>query len=194
MSDTGKLIGKIIEGPAEKDAIHVAVAPVHAAFELYPGQHIGINTDGNAIPAELREGIGIADPFLKTKILPGDRFWLFLYPGSITSLRHQWSHPAFDEATEPAVAPQESSLISHADHVFKSNKWIEDEAEHLDITVNQLMSSAQQWLFDEHYTVQHDSEHWRDSFRSKEFWHHYEVVTGTVVPEEKKHSFFCCTC
>ena len=32
------------------------------------------------------------------------------------------------------------------------------------------------------------------NFDPTEFWHHYEVVTGTVVEADKKRSFYCCTC
>lgn len=85
-------LGNLVQEPARRDAIHIAVAPVEAGYDLQPGEHVGIE-HGKAVSHV--ETIGIVDPFYKGTVHRGERFWLFLYPGTITSLRHVWTHPAF---------------------------------------------------------------------------------------------------
>src|SRR5690349_21297561 len=95
MSDQPKF-GELVTDPdAKRDAIHVAVCAVEAAAILYPSAHVGLTADGKAVMTVFEKRVGIVDPFLEHKVMPGDRFWLFLYPGTITGLRHVWTHPAF---------------------------------------------------------------------------------------------------
>src|SRR5262245_3338274 len=91
-------LGELITDPAaERDAVHVAVAPVVAAEDLLPGQHVGFVTPGDHEQVGATAiTVGIVDPFLRQAVLRGERFWLLLYPQTITSLRHDWTHPAFD--------------------------------------------------------------------------------------------------
>ena len=93
-------LGQLIEnGDRRRDAIHIAVAPVTAAEQLAPGQHVGLIEPGNLeLVGPCGCNIGVVDPFLTQQVEPGQRFWLFLYPGTITGLRHVWSHPAFTAA------------------------------------------------------------------------------------------------
>ncbi len=90
-------IGKLIEnGDRRRDAVHIAVAPMTADTELVPGQAIGFTCQNDFEFAGVSENpIGIVDPFLTDSVKPGQRFWVFLYPGTITSLRHVWTHPEF---------------------------------------------------------------------------------------------------
>lgn len=90
-------LGQLCDEQARRDAIHIAVAPVEAFSDLHPGDHVAIEQDGKAhlrCPSE-GDKVGIVDPFLLAPVLKGERFWLFLYPGTVTSLRHVWTHPAF---------------------------------------------------------------------------------------------------
>lgn len=96
MDDTPQF-GKLIEdGERRRDAVHVAAAPVTAAESLSPGQHIGLVQDDSFEWAGVCDTpIGIVDPFLTKPVERGERFWMWLYPHSVTGLRHAWTHPAF---------------------------------------------------------------------------------------------------
>ncbi len=89
--------GQLIEdGERRRDAVHIAVAPVTATERLVPGQHVGLVEEANfELVGSCENNIGLVDPFLTQEVEPGQRFWLFLYPGTITGLRHVWTHPSF---------------------------------------------------------------------------------------------------
>ena len=83
-------VGELASPDHKRDAIHVPVVPMRAVGVLQPGQR-------------LRDGV--VDPFLREPVQPGQWFYLFLFPGTVTSLRHVWTHPGFpDEAAAVPVA------------------------------------------------------------------------------------------
>jgi hypothetical protein len=171
-------LGKIIQDEgAYRDAVHVAVAPVVAAATLAPGQHVSVQ-DGAAY-GSLKQPIGVVDPFLKRSVEKGQRFWLFLYPQTITSLRHEWSHPAFPEDLGRR-------------NVALSRAWIEHWGDRYGLTVDDAIDYAIGYL--DHGDLLFRGEELEGESVPIEFWDHFETVTGRRVSAEERGSFFSCSC
>jgi len=198
MAEQTKL-GMILEGlPPGRDAIHVAIAPVIAGEDLLPGQHVGF-LEGRPLDevylTHEAPKIGIVDPFLTVKVFRGQRFWVCLYPGRTTSLRHVWTHPAFD--------PEEGGPN---DREF-AEAWLRDFAQRADTSYTRLIEVARE-VFDDkrralargekHYWVDSDItiRHHTDlpSFMHAEapmMWKHIAAVTGLPCSEETECLFWC---
>lgn len=186
MSDLASLkIGQIITDPQEKDAIHMAIAPVVAREKLCPGDRVGPYDDEEY--GEHNNPIGIVDPFLNKNVKKGEKFWLFLFPGSITSLRHDWTHPSFNPTAVIKLKPYDPPTKSV---VSRDEQWIRDYADGENIGYDELMVAADNY--------QQTGEYFSDGGRFEgmwipdEFWIHWETVTGKVAKD--KGSFFSCSC
>jgi len=172
-------IGQIITTDQQRDAIHIAVAPIEAGEPLNPGEHIGVNAGKAFADGKL---IGIVDPFLTSKVKRGQKFWLFIYPNTVTSLRHQWVHHEF---------PQEISA-GESDAVQWSKAWIELQAKEIGVTYQELVNAAQMYA--------ETGEYWCEGGRFEgvsvpdELWSHYEIATGRTVWESQRGHFFSCSC
>lgn len=170
MSDKLKL-GHIITSDQHRDAIHVAVVPIEAETILYPGNHVGV-LDGKA--GKSHKHIGVVDPFLKDIVQEGERFWLFLYPGSITSLRHEWLHPAFDKDALKDTEKEESE------------QWLRK------FCIDNPTDSGNPIDYDfmiEHLKDDIEIEHGFNAPEiTDEFKKHFNIVTGSEV----KGYFSCC--
>lgn len=154
-------IGQIIPGITARDAIHIAVAPVVAGEELEPGTHVAFDGDGEMV-SYLTRTIGIVDPFLRNPVEKGQKFRLFLYPGTVTNLRHEWDHPGFKH--EPSAGSV-------------SMGWLQHFAELHQMTYNDLMAAVKEYVETgcEDATVEDDFKEWETP---NEFWVHYQAVTG----------------
>ncbi|KGM36176.1 hypothetical protein [Inquilinus limosus] len=169
-------IGEIITNPdAKRDAIHFAVAPVTAAHHLRPGDRVQLRDDGTATNATDKV-IGIVDPFLDENVKKGDRFFLFLMPNTITSLRHAWAHPAFPDEQLGEIAPQNPVKAT------ESRQWIEEFASSMGYTYDEVMTAANDLADDEWDYTYDNSEKYKDR-DWEEFWPHWEQVTGRTKPE-----------
>lgn len=169
-------LGEIITSEQHRDAIHVAVAPVEASETLYPGRHVSV---ANGVASIKGKAVGIVDPFLRGPVHPAQKFWVFLYPQTITGMRHHWKHPAFeDEPTQFVEAAKE---------------WIAEYAgrEH-GLDYDEIMLAAEEYLSCGEYLIQ--GGRWEGYYTSDEFWDHFEIVTGRKVSADDRGSFFSCSC
>lgn len=174
MSDV--TLGKLVEGNPGRDAIHVAVIPMVAGEDLLVAQPVKL-IQSKAFDHGIEGAIGIVDPFLKKTVKTGQKFWLCLYPKTVTSLRHEWVHPAFDAKPETSADMQ----------------WLMDFAEQLGIDYDDLMDGANEWIISRNYLCEHGSENWRSMY-SDEFWDHYAAATGVKVGDGDRQNFFTCSC
>ena len=193
VTDALKTLGTIISTKEKRDAIHLAVEPVQAAEDLRPGQNIGLNNLGHA-SAYAKPHLGIVDPFLKEeKVFKGQMFWLIVYPRQITSLRHVWTHPAFEnEKKEELDEDKIEETMQVLDTGKTSKQWLQHFADENRIDYDEMMVHARYYL--------EDGDYWIEGGRFEginfppEFWVWYERVTKEKVPEDKRWSFFSCSC
>ena len=106
--DAANAIGSVLPKGHQftRDAIHVAVMPVIAGEDyMHRGDKVKIKfgTTNVVLSDEYNDDdyLGIIDPFLPERtIREGDAIFVFLRPGTITGLRHEWTHLILD--CEPA--------------------------------------------------------------------------------------------
>ncbi len=180
-----------------RDAVHVAVVSAVSDVALRPGQDIGVehvegqrDVRAHAV-SSTREGVGKVDPYLTANVKPGQRFWLYLYPRSITGLNHNWSHPAFPDAKPGELYVNPGSKLA-------SEQWIKQYAEGLDVTSNNLMEAADDWVKAGDYFYGPERHgyhgHLEGVSTNPEFWDHYERVRGIKVDQDRRENFFTCSC
>lgn len=181
MSDPQTKLGQLIEEGAQRDAIHIAVAPVIAATKLQPGDHIGFVASNQEMVGPSASPIGIVDPFLKGAVQEGERFWMFLYPNTITSLKHVWTHPAFS-----ALTPVDPKAASEA--------WLRAFIAGADCPGYETVIAAAIDGGDQSWNSDYLHFDGRDAHGEipPEFWDHVEIVTGSKISQ--RPSYFSCSC
>ena len=182
MSHNTISVGRKITLPAFRDAIHIAVTPIEAAEWLAPGQSVRIAESGKAVAAPRGGGCGVVDPFLPEHVTIGERFWLFMNPYSITSLRHAWTHPALKDE------PVQSSDRAQAE------KWLRNFAESWEMDFEQLVTEAAKAG-----EVCAGTEcYGRDDIGEQQwaaFWQAMEIYTGEQYSEtHRDNTSFRCAC
>ena len=107
--------------------------------------------------------------------------WMFLLPGSITSLRHEWTHPLLEESG-PADNPKAKRLAT-------AERRLKELADDAGISYNRLLEGMEDhansgdWIH-----LGTDTPNVYD-----EVWDDYELVTGNSRKDGESH-FFSCSC
>jgi hypothetical protein len=185
-------LGQLITDEQHRDAVHIAVAPVIAGMEMYAGEHIGFTDNGDAftVVTNAKKHVGIVDPFLKEKcIYPGERFYMFLYPNTITSLRHEWTHPEFEKESE--LAGMEPTFFKLKGAVAEE-KWISDFAEGIGSDYNEIMEAADAYLQSGDYLCRGGD--FEGYTIPDEFWDKYEIIKRKKVQGGERGTFLTCSC
>jgi hypothetical protein len=187
MTENHPRIGELVTTPQERDAIHVAICPVLAHEKFKPREHIGAYYDSNleeyvASRSTLHPKLGIVDPYLTVKIKEGDRFLMFLYPNTITSLKHNWTHPDLPDIANASRIEKDPNGI----HL----QWMEDFASRFRLTSFDMMEAADRYLLNN--TFFNKGELFEGEWIPDEFWDHYEALKNTIV--NNRGNFFTCSC
>lgn len=182
-TDALATLGTKIDENQGRDAIHLAVENVVAGQMLGPGDDIGFLDDGRV--GYVNNPVGIVDPFLKDMIQENERFWLIVYPRTITSLRHVWSHPSIPDKIQ-SKAESEQWIKDFLDNGIKTD---------YDVVMSAIKAHFGPWgdISSDSICLSEDIDGDREI--PPEFWVHFQIVTGidtSKVPT--KPTYFRCAC
>lgn len=203
-ADATATLGTVHKTQQNRDAVHLACCQVELAntWELTHACLLTINSDGKAVPTDnFEKSVGILDPFIQDvyDLSSGDKVWLILHPGMITSLRHVWEHPSFPATSldmtveEHVLAKKELELSNVPEDKQESYSYILEVAENLNLTFDELLTEAYRRKSDpgHYYTGGSEAEGFSigDSF-----WDHFENYTNTIMPKQSRDNFISCSC
>lgn len=160
-----------------RDAVHIAVIPAEAGQDLQPGSPVTI-VGGVAMASHPLSAAGVVSPFLTFPVRKGECFWLMLPPGTITSLRHEWTSPAF-----PSGAASNATFEEKAE----SEAWLADfiGESHYKREISNLLTAG---------TCTIHGREMQNEWVPNEFWHHLERLTGRQTAEIRSTAYFDCRC
>jgi hypothetical protein len=192
MADNPPKLGGKLYGTEPRDAIHIAVIPIQAGERLWAGGGVRIGEHSGKAYRTSRENdyVGIVDPFLMDDIKKDDWFYLFLKPNTITSLNHQWTHPAFPDKPASKVASFDQMVKNLHPELNSAEDRMKEFAEEIDVSYQELLDAAAgyqergEWLSDggkfEGVSI-YDG-----------FWDDWRSLTGGNT--NNTGNFFSCSC
>ena len=167
-------VHKTIEG---RDAVHLAL------YQVTLGQNISgwnkarkltVKENGRAYKYNEHNknevAYGILDPFISQDLKVGDKVWMVLFPGMIKSFHHVWNHDLFPET------PKEDPIQSNVKPEQKDYIVIENIASQLEITFDQLVEKAIDYLEQGEYHYGRDEV--ECVYLSDDFWFEFHQYTN----------------
>ena len=182
-------LGKLLIGGEQRDATHVAIAPVIADENLNPGERVVLNSPGRVAVCLDGNPIGIVDPFLTETVRKGERFYLWLMPKTVTGMRHAWSHPDFgDESDDLASLFEDRSKE-------ESEKWLRDYCNDNYMDYSDLIKAIDNDQINDYgdgdtYLTLYGSD--ASGTIPDELWEHAETVLDRPLLQKAK--YFTCSC
>lgn len=184
--------GLLPDDAGGRDAVHVAVFSAFSDEKLLPGQDVAVAEQGEGDAQVTGRGntIGIVDPFLKSAVAPGERFWVYLYPRTITALSHRWCHPAFEASVSNYTPPSQK---------LESEKWLRDFVARSDCpSYEEVVGKAAAFIngaADHQWSNEYLHFDGQDAHGEipPEFWNHVETLTGLKITGERP-AYFSCSC
>jgi len=196
-TDALEVLGTIITGKGVgRDAIHLAVEPAVAGCRLLSRQDVCRWEDGRygVARSAADKCVGIVDPFLEVPVKENDEFLLVVYPRTITSLRHVWSHPDFPEQCPVTSGqwPKESENEESAPDAMRvdSERWLRAFADEHGEMYDAMMLWANRYQETGEQEV--GGYDWMNFESPPEFWSHWSVVTGRTA--KRGGDFWTCEC
>lgn len=180
-------LGTILRGTETRDAIHIAITPIIAAHFLRPGTRVGVDDSGKANANGEYPTLGIVDPFLQKPVQDGETFYLFLFPGTITNMWHEWTHPSLPQTIRPSSdSEKEASKTWLTEYAALHCPYCESPVEAFGLFISRVEE-------DDHiYYCGEDLHSQAECDRVPELFHHLSVYLGRpVVPE---NFTFTCSC
>ena len=195
MAENKPILGELLKGEEERDAIHIAILPATAGDYIAPGERIYVKPDGWATRTGERNAI--ADPFLSHQIYPGQKFYALLFPYTIESLRHEWVHKDFPK-------PENTAPISSSNPAIQGSiNWMTDLAnEYASYQYdNRHDLSPYEWLMKEADSIVNGDESYivfnvdcHGDIDPQEFWRHYQTIRRVIVALDTAEDIFTCSC
>lgn len=206
-ADATATLGTIHTKNEERDAVHLAVFQVTLgrdipAYENTRAPYLTIKEDGLAYPVNNRnDAIGILDPFIdrikQGLVIPmGSKVWLVLFPGMITSLRHVWEHPSFENINNSASVDNSSNEAEKEDIIDYPDKFAE-KYPHINRLANELnLSHAEMVQAAKNYinkgTYYRGGDEAEGVYVDSDFWVDIESYTG--LRNNGYNNFITCSC
>ena len=185
-------LGQILTEPQGRDAVHIAVIDVTAGEQLSPNDDVVLVGDMARLGTNATKGecVGVVDPFLNRDVQIGERFWLWVYPRTITSLRHEWTHPKIGDTRDEIT----NDKLARVEQIADSQRALQEfvaQATYApyDVVITAMIDAAKagsDWVQVYGYDA--------DGSIPKEIWEHLEIVIDEELPKRPAELYFSCAC